>query len=748
MTESKEIHIVNNSDEASYFEWLPLEQLHGDAQQSHVSSRYIEIFPMNGEIQPNTITTVVITFKPEDSDDDDIEVMKEVFFSFGLKLSLELDYNPMINIRGKIIGPTFQLDRKQIDIGTVYLGESRFIEVRVTNIGIIGGKVFFQKSSSPFIGIVKVSSKSESFSQGESKTFKIKYLARKPGKFVEQVFFKAKNGERLSFVIQGTIKPLELSIKPTIVQLREIPICAPQMQLVVLKNELPFPVDVKVEIENVGSDEPLEFLEFFQSKKYVEIGENSSVDSVSSLNSNSSQARSLSIESCSFDLARTSIKNFIEQTGKLDNLRDSIAEVTNGISSVYNKVDEYLERTEIVQSILRMIFDRKVNDEIEKRQVVEIIMNLLIESIKESEMTKLTAFHQKEWKFPENPREVETNVKIFKLPAKSDKSFDLKVFVTPNFIGKFSKNLKLKLLISNLSPCPFVDETVINVPIIYECQSPELVIHNSMNSIVGYAESEISLDVLVENIGVDGFFSFSRFEDPEIVIRCDQEKFHIARQSKKIVNLIVTPCKSGLMVKYFNLVVLGSNRKLPVSIECKSLPPDIVIKPNKILENDLDVLVKHESRIVVENRSPTKARIFLRLEHGNEAFELNPLGGILASKQSLMITLAMFFYDPGNYRDTLIVEVVNGKIMVSNFSFFYHHQFNFKLTESSHQMHRSEASNSHRTFVFKIHRLWNTFCLKNSVFSRIQLHQRRRACLHGFYNLQELEKQKRTSLYR
>ena len=332
---------------------------------------------------------------------------------------------------------------------------------------------------------------------------------------------------------------------------------------------------------------------------------------------------------------------------------------------MYSKVDNYLEKTEIVHNIMKMIFDGKLDDEIEKRNTVETIFSLLIDQLKESDDKHLLQFHQMDWNFPENPREIDINIKSLKIPGKCEKTFDVKVFLTPNFIGKFSKNLKLKLVMSNLSSCWSVEETIINIPIIYECQPPELVIHNAINSIVGYAESEICLEILVENYGVDGFFIISGFQDTQIEIKCEQEKFHIKKKSKKIVNLVVKPFRSGLMVKYVNLTVLGSNRKFPISIECKSLPPDIIVLPQKVLEDDLDVLVKHATRIFIENRSPTKARLFFRLEHENKAFEIEPKGGILASKQSLMVNLSKFFTDPGTYRDVLVVEVINSKVIVS-----------------------------------------------------------------------------------
>lgn len=71
---------------------------------------------------------------------------KEISYTFALKLSFDINYHPTFQIHGKILGPTFQLDRRHIDIDTLYLGESRYLEVKVANVGVIGGKVFFMKA--------------------------------------------------------------------------------------------------------------------------------------------------------------------------------------------------------------------------------------------------------------------------------------------------------------------------------------------------------------------------------------------------------------------------------------------------------------------------------------------------------------------------------------------------------------------------------------------------------------------------
>ena len=604
-----------------------------------------------------------ITFNPEDTEEDDFEILKEVFFSFGLKLSAEFAYQPQINVRGKIVGPSFQLDYKHVDIGELYLGESRYIDINISNTGIINGKIFFQKSPSSFDGIVKISSRCEIMSPGEMKTFKIKYLARKAGKFYEQAFFKVKNGERLSLVIQGIIKPLEIQIDPHLINFNDVPMCVPQMQFLMMRNELPFDIDVRLEVENTGDENPLEFLEFFNSGNSK--SDNSSESGTSSVLRSGSQT---SNESCSSLLARSSIKHFMDRTGKLENLRDSVAAAEDGIAKIYKRVDDYLENCEIVQTIIKAIFDGKVKDELEKLFIIGTIVDLMIENMKEAELKNLPLFNEKNWEISENPREIEINVMTFTLPAQSTESSNAKVFLTPNFIGKFTKTLKVKLLMSKTSSCAkqSVDETIINIPMTYDCQPPELIVKNRMHSISGYAESEIPLDILIENIGtVDGFFSFTTFEDTEMEVKCVVGKFFIAKNSKKIVNLIVTPLKSGLILKYVNLVILGSNRKVPLSIECKSLAPDIVIRPNKIFENDLKVLSVNDSRIFIENRSTAKARFFIKLEHENKAFDVNPRGGILSSKQTVLITLSKFFYDPGDYKDILVVEVVNSKVIVS-----------------------------------------------------------------------------------
>lgn len=619
-----------------------------------------------GELKPNTLTLVKLIFKPEDTDDEN-DILKEVFFTFALKLSVEKNYSPLVNVRGKVVGPSFQLNVKQIDIGSIFIGESRFIDIDCTNNGVIRGKVIFQKSSSSFDGIIKISSKSESMAPGETKPFRIEYLGRKPGKFVEQAFFHVKNGERLSFIIQGCVKPLEISLDPSLMQFNLVPICVPQMQVLTLRNDLNFEIAVQIEVDNSGTGNPLQFLEFFQARKDLECGNCASIASskLSVASSKSSGLKSLSTESCSSLLTRSSIKMFLQGSGKLEDLRHKLSEVQDGIATIYDRIDKYLEGTEIVSHIIQNVFEEDVKNEMDKRQIVGVIIDLLLENINESGTSNFESFQHKNWTISENPCEIEVSKQFLKLPPKSVN--DVAVFLTANFIGKFTKNLKLKAIPSNSSLCSkqTIDETLIRVPIYYECQAVELLIQNCI-SIEGYAESEIRVDVLVENINsVDGFFTFHRFEDSEMIVKCGDEKFHIAAISKKIINLTVLPLKSGLILKCINLVAFGSNKKFPIRIECNSIPPDVVIKPNKISESELKVLVAQDTRIFIENRNSTKARFFLKLENENESFDVDPLGGILCSKQTVMINLSKYFTDPGEYRDTLNVTIVNGKTFVS-----------------------------------------------------------------------------------
>lgn len=97
---------------------------------------------------PNSITKVYVVFKPEDTNDDDPEkdILNEISFTYALKLSFDINYHPRFQIHGRILGPSFQLDRRHIAIDTMYLGEHRYIEVKVINTGIIEGKVFFHKT--------------------------------------------------------------------------------------------------------------------------------------------------------------------------------------------------------------------------------------------------------------------------------------------------------------------------------------------------------------------------------------------------------------------------------------------------------------------------------------------------------------------------------------------------------------------------------------------------------------------------
>jgi hypothetical protein len=125
-----------------------------------------------------------------------------------------------------------------------------------------------------------------------------------------------------------------------------------------------------------------------------------------------------------------------------------------------------------------------------------------------------------------------------------------------------------------------VDKTIIKIPITSFCPPPQLKIHDETIEIECYAENEVQLEVLVENVtNVDGFFSLEHYHDDEMEIRCEEEKFHLPPSSTRVVKLIIIPLKSGEILKHVHIVALGSNKKFPIYIDCKSLPPNVVIKP-------------------------------------------------------------------------------------------------------------------------------------------------------------------------
>ncbi|KAL7042974.1 hypothetical protein ACKWTF_001349 [Chironomus riparius] len=658
MGDMKSIQIVNNSETATLFEWMPIENhCANENNEEHPSLKFLEIYPMNGELPPQSTTKIDLIFKPEDTndDEDDFEIQKELITTLALKLSICHNYNPSIIVKGKVVGPSFQLDHKIININDIFVGESRNIDVNLKNSGGISGKVFFHKIQSVNDGIIKASSKIEILKAGEVKRFRIQFLAKKIGKFVDQAIFKVKNGEKLSLSIQGFIKPLNITIDPTSIRFQTSAICIPQMKFFKMTNENPFDVDIRLEIESNGHDDPLEFLEFYGSRS-------TSTDSISkssSLESMNNNHHNITTESCSSLLTRTSIKNFMERSGEMEQLRDTITTTRDEIVEIFNKVDEYLERKEIVSEIVAMLFNDKLCNEVEKRQIVQTVVELLIENLTDSDDLK---FYEKNWQLPEHPRQIECNKNFIKI--KSNSFEEVKIFIVPNYIGKFIRNLKLFISMSNLIYQPPIDETIVNIPIVIDCQTADIKIHNQTNEITGYAESEITLNVHIENLSsINGFFTLQHFYDTEMEVKCAEEKFHISGKSKKILNLIIVPLISGKIMKYVNMIALGSNRKYPITIECKSLPPDIVINPKKIFVNDLEVLKKDDTRIFIENRSTTKARFFIKLEHDNQCFTINPRGGILSSKQCTVVMLEKFFHDPGDYCDILIVEIVNSKVI-------------------------------------------------------------------------------------
>lgn len=221
---------------------------------------------------------------------------------------------------------------------------------------------------------MKISSKSEFIPINESRTFKLKFLAKRFGRFIEQAFFKVKNGDRLSLAIEGLIRPLEIYFHPSSIDIPPSPICVPQVRTLHLKNELPFDLNINVEIDNDGSDNPLEFVEFFKSQ----IESNDEFLSCESTVADESQK-----SSSSSHLTRTSVKSFMDQCGKFEHLREL---TSDGIAAIFNKVNDYMTSKEIAEEIIQNLFvGEGFNYELEKRFVAETMLEVLMEKVRESD---------------------------------------------------------------------------------------------------------------------------------------------------------------------------------------------------------------------------------------------------------------------------------------------------------------------------------------------------------------------------
>lgn len=238
----------------------------------------------------------------------------------------------------------------------------------------------------------------------ESRTFKLKFLAKHIGKFIEQAFFKVKNGARLSLAIEGITKPLEIYYHPRSIDFPSSSICVPQLRSLLIRNELPFDVCVNIEIESDGSENPLEFIEFFKSQ-ITTIDSTSNHDDEASLES--TQSSSI-FSSSSSHLTRTSIKQFMEQCGNLEHLRDKTSGA-DGIATIFNEVNGIVASEEIAESIIENLFDGcRFNFEIEKLHIVEIMLEEIMGRVRGADFSAIgfERFHEKAWRVPENPRQI------------------------------------------------------------------------------------------------------------------------------------------------------------------------------------------------------------------------------------------------------------------------------------------------------------------------------------------------------
>jgi hypothetical protein len=397
------------------------------------------------------------------------------------------------------------------------------------------------------------------------------------------------------------------------------------MKTIKIINSHAFDVKISIVIEDNGSDDPLQFLEFFNA--------------TSDVNSKSKSR-----------LPQTSVKCLTDIGRDVEHVKED--ESDDGSFEIHENLNEVIDSLE------------NVNVEVEKVQVVETLLRDVIESIKVNVFMSSRQNYTIDWIFPNNPRQIECNKYSFTLRAHC--SDEIKIFVTPNYIGKFIKFMKIRSRILMQPNAKDYDESITTMPIKFECDEADIKINRSNMTMEAYADNEINSHFTIENCSrVDGFFMLPNYVDSQIKITFECEKIHIPPHASKRIDFKVISIKTGEICRQINLVALASNKHYPISIECKSLAPDVIVKPNKIIETDLVVLKQHDARIFIENRSRCKVKFLVKLEHDDENLSVFPCGGILGYQQCVLVMLKTFFYDPTDYRNTVIIRMGDFKTIVS-----------------------------------------------------------------------------------
>lgn len=272
-------------------------------------------------------------------------------------------------------------------------------------------------------------------------------------------------------------------------------------------------------------------------------------------------------------------------------IADKEDEIKHCFDQMYEKIDNFLIGTSVMDKILEDILNDAINDDI-------------VEELQ---------YFQKDWCIPENTKEFD--VKPITIILEPKQSASVLLNLIPNFRGKSLNYLKIFIrYFDELEPLDKENCTEMTVPLKYICVVPDFILSENEFEIQTFVEIPTELTIIVQNKShVDGFCSFKDKLFTDGLIEFNAPKLYIKANDFQLVTVKFTPLISGEIVYKSKIQALGDVYKVnPFQIKCLSKPPLVEIFPRRI-ELDLKCLQTNLTRIFITNVCPTKARFVVFL---------------------------------------------------------------------------------------------------------------------------------------
>jgi hypothetical protein len=665
----------------------------------------------NGAIYPKSCFEIQVIFKPTG------RLFQRNFSAVAFLSNPTSQSRQALHLSGQAETGKIEFNVSAVNLGSLFLHQKHCFELVCRNIGLIPAKVLFAENISCFGGEIEVIPDCLNLACNQCASFVITYVGRKKGKFMEKIGFREEYGEQHQVVVSGEIRPVILPTTPQFLDFGNVPVCVQQTRYIYLKNPLPTALYIYATIGQCGEEEPLVFEELYtpsepSSFQFTEIKNVQStillpisscddilfrtkekIESIQSKESLISKTSEFSVKSSktvadetieiilnllnqTFESHLVAEETLVELERQVDNhmigkdaaeaaLENAFFEAEAGakiaLEAVTGEFDWYLQ-----QKGLAAMLDKLVDEVLDRKEIIDHLLDVILTEIFEA--ARLPAYFQKDWTLSKYPKEFSISPKTCKIDSNQCGIICIDLF--PNIVGVAKKTVTIynsyEPFSENLDN-DLKEFSVQTITVAHHCFVPDLRLEEATITVEGYIDLAQTVHIQINNLSsTDGFGCFSPKNVMDLVqIGTEEIKFRVPAYGHCMLEIEVLPQKVGSFVQNASLAILGSDKPLQLGIKLEIQPPEIAVLPTKISEH-VSIFSANRSRVFIENISPTRAKFKVGLELVEYSdMEVCPLGGILAAAQGSLILIDTKFLDPGEYRNTLKIDVENGALHVS-----------------------------------------------------------------------------------